>query len=46
MKKLYTKATMDVVMMETEQHLLANSPDEFGDEMGYIRLDINPSRFA
>lgn len=46
MKKFYTKATMDVVMMETEQHLLANSAEDFGDEMGYIRLDINPSRFA
>lgn len=31
--------------METEKHLLASS-EEFGDEMGYIRLDINPSRFA
>lgn len=46
MKKFYTKATMDVVMMETEQHLLANSVEEFGDEMGYIRLDINVNRFA
>lgn len=45
MKKFYTKATMDVVMMETEQHLLVSS-EEFGDEMGYIRLNQNVSSFA
>lgn len=46
MKKFYTKATMDVVTMETEKHLLAASEEEWEGEYGYIRLDTNPSRFA
>ena len=46
MKKMYMKATMEVVKMETEQHLLVASADEWGDEMGYIRLNQNVSSFA
>jgi hypothetical protein len=44
MKKMYIKATMEVVKMETEQHLLVASADEWGDEMACLGTNLN--RFA
>lgn len=45
MKKFYTKATMEVVKMETENHLLEASP-EWEGEFGYIAPKISDSSFA
>lgn len=45
MKKFYTKATMEVVKMETEKHLLQAS-DEWDGEFGYIAPKFNFGRFA
>lgn len=45
MKKFYTKATMEVVKMETENHLLQAS-DGWDEEFGYIAPKISDSSFA